>query len=374
MNRTMKLIYHLNSTYNPGGMERVTLNKVRWWIAGGHEVLVVTTDQKGREPFFPFPDAVRFVDLGINYHDAVGLGVLKQTLSFIRKRLLHKKRLSALLMKEKADITISLYPGESSFIPGIRDGSRKVLELHQGRYFHRQYANRGLKGLADRLRERADTAMVRRFDRFVVLTQEDLANWGAIPNILAIPNAATLTGELSDCTAHRVIAVGRLDFQKGFDRLIRAWKPFGDWTLEIFGQGEWEPMLRRMIVERGLEGSVHVNAPVKDIRGEYVRSSILVMSSNYEGFPMAMVEGMTCGLPAVSFDFQCGPRDMIQDGVNGILVRNGDEEGLGAALMALMSDDAVRISMGREAAKVADRYSQEKVMNQWQDCFKSILS
>ena len=374
MNRTMKLIYHLNSTYNPGGMERVTLNKVRWWIARGNEVLVVTTDQKGREPFFPFPDAVRFVDLDINYHDAVGLGVVKQTLNFIRKRRLHKKRLTSLLMEEKADITVSLYPGESSFIPGIRDGSRKVLELHQGRYFHRQYANRGLKGLADRLREWADTAMVRRFDRFIVLTQEDLANWGAMPNILAIPNAATLTGELSDCTAHRVIAVGRLDFQKGFDRLIRAWKPCGDWTLEIFGQGEWEPMLREMIAERGLEGSVHINAPVKDIRSEYTRSSILVMSSNYEGFPMAMVEGMTCGLPAVSFDFQCGPRDMIRDGVNGILVRNGDEEGLGAALTALMSDDARRKSMGMEAARVAERYSQEKVMNQWQDCFRSILS
>ena len=374
MKKTMKLIYHLNSTYNPGGMERVTLNKVRWWVEKGHEMLVVTTDQKGREPFFPFPEGVRLVDLGINYHDDVGLGVLKQTLNFFRKRRLHKKRLTALLMAEKADITVSLYPGESSFIPGIRDGSRKVLELHQGRYFHRQYANCGLKGLADRIREWADGAMVRRFDRFVVLTGEDLANWGKVPNILAIPNAATLTGARSDCSAHRVIAVGRLDFQKGFDRLIKAWKPYKDWTLEIFGQGEWEPVLRAMIAERGLESSVHINAPVKDIRSEYTRSSILVMSSHYEGFPMAMVEGMTCGLPAVSFDFQCGPRDMIEDGVNGLLVRNGDLEGLGAALTALMSDDAKRARMGREAAKVAERYSEEKVMKQWEDCFRSILS
>ena len=89
---------------------------------------------------------------------------------------------------------------------------------------------------------------------------------------------------------------------------------------------------------------------------------------------MAMVEGMSCGLPAVSFDFRCGPRDMIDDGANGILVKNGDIPGLGDALLKLMKDDALRRRMGEEAAKTAERYSQEKVMGLWQDCFKSILS
>lgn len=372
--KKMKIIYHLNSTCNPGGMERVTVGKVRWWTSRGHEVIVVTTDQKGRPSFFPLPDGVRTVDLGINYHDDVGLGILRQTLSFLRKRRLHRRRLSELLMREKADIVVSLYPGESSFIPDIKDGSRKVLELHQGRYFHRQYGNTGLKGLADRFREWTDSVMVRRFDRFVVLTGQDRRNWGDMPNICTIPNAATMTGRVSDCSAHRVIAVGRLDYQKSFDRLIEAWRPFGDWTLEIFGQGEWRDNLQKMIEDRGLGSSVHINAPSRDIRAEYAASSILVMSSHYEGFPMAMIEGMTCGLPAVSFDFQCGPEDMIEDGVNGIIVKDGDIDGLGRALQRLMGDDALRVSMGRKAAEVAGRYSEEKVMGLWECCFKSILS
>ena len=370
----MKLIFHLNSTYNPGGMERVTFNKAVWWAARGDDVLIVTTDQKGRPPFFPLPEGVRTVDLGIDYHDAVGQGTVRQFFSFLKKRRLHRERLTALLLRERPDVTVSLYPGESSFIPSIRDGSRKVLELHQGRYFHRQYANRGLRGLADRLREVGDWFMVRRFDRFVVLTQEDLACWGRMSNILAIPNAAVMTGCRSDCSAHRVIAVGRLDFQKGFDRLVEAWEPYGDWTLEIFGQGEWKERLQEMADRTGKGGSIHINPPSRDIRSEYVASSVLVMSSNYEGFPMAMVEGMSCGLPAVSFDFRCGPKDMIDDGVNGILVRNGDIRGLRDALLRLMKDDDLRRRMGAEAARTAERYSQEKVMGLWQDCFRSILS
>lgn len=374
LSSVVKLIYHLNSLYNPGGMERVTLNKAAWWAARGHEVVIVTTDQKGRPSFFPVPEGVRTVDLGINYHDAAGLGLLRQTLAFPGKRRLHRRRLEELLLRERADIVVSLYPGESSFIPSIKDGSKKVLELHQGRFFHRQYGNRGLRGVIDRLRERADSIMVRRFDRFVVLTREDLADWGRVPNIISIPNAATMTGAASDCSAHRVIAVGRLDFQKGFDRLIEAWEPLGDWTLEIFGQGEWKERLETMIAARGLGDSVHINAPSRDIRSEYAGSSVLVMTSNYEGFPMALVEGLSCGLPAVCYDFKCGPKDMIENGVNGFIVHNGDAEGLRRALRTLMEDDALRVRMGREAAGTAERYSEEKVMAEWENCFRSILS
>ena len=376
----MKLIYSIHSVCNPGGMERVLANKVTWLVRNmGWDVSVVTTDQHGLPPFYVFPESVRMTDLGINYSEDNGRNPLLKIVGYLIKRRLHRKRLTELLLREKADIVISLYPSESSFIPDIRDGSRKVLELHYNRFFRLQYARKGILGLIDRWRTRQDGRIVRRFDRFVVLSNEDKGYWGDIPGMVVIPNAALDMGkELSSVAEKRVLAVGRLDYQKGFDRLVEAWRmiqetgKFNDWRLDIFGRGEWHDMLQSMIDGYGLGSSMRLNEPVKDIRNEYLHSSMLVMSSNYEGFPMVMVEAMSCGLPVVSFDFKCGPKDIIRDGENGILVSNGDIRGLAGAMMELMSDLERRKSMSAEARKVVDTYSESTVMQKWTRLFTGL--
>lgn len=376
----MKLIYCIHSLYNPGGMERVLLNKVRYLVAHTDaEVTVVTTDQHGRDTFFPFPEPVELVDLGINYSDDNGKNPLAKTAGYLRRRRLHRKRLEALLDERKADIVVSLYPGESSFLPDIKDGSRKVLELHQNRFFHLQYARRGLLGLSDRLRSMMDVRMVSRFDRFVVLSNEDRGYWGDLKNITVISNAAMNdSGRYSDQSAKRVIAAGRLDYQKGFDRLIDAWAlvqqdpACKEWTLDIYGQGEWKTMLEERIGALGLTGSARLNAPVKDIGAEYASSSILVMSSHYEGFPMVMIEGMACGLPAVSFDFKCGPKDILTQNVNGIVVPDGDVKALSEAIIQLIKDEPLRRRMALEARKVSETYSEAEIMSKWLALFDEL--
>ena len=371
-----KILYQIHSTYNPGGMERALLNKVRYLVEQlNWEVVVVTTDQHGREPFYPFPDGVRMIDLGVNYSEDNGKPFLKKLVGFLRRRRLHKKRLKALLNKIKPDVVDCFYPGECSFVPGLKDGSRKVMELHQSKLFHHQYNRSGLMGLADKVRARMDEKLVRRFDRFVVLTEEDARMWGDMPGLRVIPNAANFIAErYSDCSAKRVVAVGRLDYQKSFDRLVLAWdkvhEEMPDWALDIFGQGEWKDMLQKMIDERGLQGCVKLNAPTRNIGEEYANSSMLVMSSHYEGFPMVMIEAMACGLPVVSFDFKCGPRDIITPGENGLIVSDGDIDGLADAMTKLMRDDEQRKRMGENAKKVVETFSEEKVMKKWVTLFQ----
>lgn len=377
----MKIIYCHCNVHNPGGMERVLLNKITYLVERlGWDVVVVTTDQKEREPFYAFPNQVRMIDLGINYTDDNVKNPCAKILGYLRRKNLHKKRLTEVLMREKADVVVSLFPSESSFLPEINDGSKKILELHFNKFFRLQYNRSGLLGLIDRWRTREDDRLVRKFDKFVVLSNEDCGYWGDLSNIEVIPNAALISGsDYATTESKRVIAVGRLDYQKGFDRLIEAWAlvqqtdKYSDWHLDIFGQGEWRDMLQQMIDERGLQDRVTLNKPTKDIAKEYASSSMLVMSSHYEGFPMVMIEAMACGLPVVTFDYKCGPRDIIDHEINGLLVRDGDIEGLAKAMISMMRDDAARKRMGENAKKVVETYSEETVMKQWIELFNTLV-
>lgn len=224
--------------------------------------------------------------------------------------------------------------------------------------------------------------------------------WGEIPGMRVIPNAAkdicdgirpnegvalsAVAGSesgTSDRTENRkrVIAVGRLDYQKGFDRLIDAWAlvqkdgRFADWRLDIFGQGEWKEMLEAKIQTLGIQENTRINTPVRNISAEYAASSMLVMSSHYEGFPMVMVEAMSLGLPVVTFDYQCGPKDIIDHGKNGLLVKEGDIQGLADAMMSLMESPEALGRMSEEARKVTERFSEDKVMGMWVRLYEGLF-
>ena len=367
----MKLIYCMASVYNPGGMERVLLNKLRGWVERGYETMLVTTDQHGRPSFYEFPQEVKMVDLGINYTDDLGRNPILQTLSFLRKREKHRKALTELLMRERPDIVVSLFPSESSFIPDIQDGSLKMLELHFNKQFRLQYNRKGLLGLADRIRTKQDEKLVRKFDNFIVLTRQDAEMWGNLPNLSVMPNAAVTMQHVEHKPGnHRVIAVGRLDYQKGFDRLLDAWalipaelRKF--WHLDIFGQGEWEEKLKQQIVTLGIGDSAAVNKPTDKIFDEYAASDFLVMTSHYEGFPMVMIEAMACGVPTVCFDFLCGPRDIIANGINGIVVPEGDLQALATAMQQLMEHPEQLKHLSDQAKRISEEYSQEVIMKRW---------
>lgn len=373
----MKIIYCIACTCHSGGMERVLTNKANYLARHGYEIVVVTTDQRGKQPFFPLEPSIRSIDLGINYDENNGKSFLNKLLHYPFKQCRHKKRLKAVLMEERPDVTVSMFNNDAGFIPGIKDGSAKLLEIHFSKFKRLQYGRKGLWKLADRWRSKQDEKTVRKFDRFVVLTEEDKAYWGNLPNIMVIPNAISgIPAGTALLENKRVIAVGRYTYQKGFERLVDAWhllaSRFPDWKLDIIGDGEERPLLEQRIRSYGLERQVTLTRPTQEIGKVYQEASILASSSRYEGLPMVLLEAQAFGLPIVAFQCKCGPKDIVSDGMNGYLVPEGDTAGMAQRLEILMKDEALRKRMGLKAKESALRFNEEVIMKKWMNIFQTL--
>lgn len=365
------IVYLIAGTFNSGGMERVLANKTNWLARHGYKVCIVTTDQRDRKPYFALDDRISQYNLDINYDDNNDRSFISKTIDFFHKQRLHRQRLTTLLKQLHPDTTVCMFNNDAPFVYKIKDGSRKVLEAHFSKNKKLQYCRRGLWALADHWRTRQEERYVRRYDRFVVLTREDRLLWGNLPNMAVIPNAQTFVPQ--QCSAlkeKRVVAIGRYDSQKGFDSLLYIWHLLSDrlngWTLDIIGDGPLRQELMSLVDRWHMTECVRLLPPTNDIESVYLGASILAMTSRYEGLPMVLIEAQSCGLPIVSFACQCGPRDVITDGVDGFLIEDRDEHLFAERLSELMGDEALRRRMGTAAAKASLRYTEENIMKRWE--------
>ena len=161
-----------------------------------------------------------------------------------------------------------------------------------------------------------------------------------------------------------VLAVARHYHVKGLDRLIEAFADSGlqDWILEIAGsEGPETPRLKALVDGRGMANRVRFLGPVKELSSTYARAGIFVLPSRSEGFPNALIEAMAHGCPSISFDIDAGPSDIIRDGENGILVPNGDIEGLASALRELAEDESRRLQLGSHAEAISGELDPERI-------------
>lgn len=168
---------------------------------------------------------------------------------------------------------------------------------------------------------------------------------------------------------HKVLALGRFAYQKGFDYLLRAWaiveKKMPNWTLEIVGDdGKDEAGLNELKNQLGLE-HVSLQLATKNVNAKYEEASIYALSSRFEGFPMVLLEATSMSLPIVAFDCKTGPNEIITDGENGFLVEPGNIEQFAEKLLLLMNNDELKTEMGRNAYESSKRFCIDKIVEQW---------
>ena len=380
-----KIVYLLpGGLFGSAGMERVTTSKANYLAdLPDYEVSIVTTEQMGRPVFYPLSEKVRLYHLDIGIHENFGKETyIQKCVSRYQKTKEYEIELNKLLNKIRPDITVSTLGLDIGFLNNFTDGSIKIGELHFPGNFRqlmaRKLSSNPIPNLVARARTWEMKQKCKELSRLIVLTQEEKTFWKNQKNIKAIPNALPFSPEaISSVKNKKVIAVGRLAYEKGFDLLIEAWQAVyakhPDWELVIYGTGNQKDFLIQLIHKYQLETVVKIHEPVPEIETEYPEYSLLAFPSRYlDSFGMVMLEGMACGLPAVAFNSPCGPKDLITDGVNGFLVETGDIVNLSAKINQLIESDDLRERMSAAARETSLNYQIDKVMKQWLSLFKEL--
>lgn len=377
----LKLVYITPALYMAGGVERVLTLKANYFAEHfGYDITIILTEGKGKPLFYSLSNKIKVINLNIGFEELWTCSFVKKVFLYLKKQRQFKKALTKELMCIRPDITISLLRREINFINDIKDGSRKIGELHVNRANYRNFeANDSnfIKTLFAKFWMHSLVAKLKKLNRFVVLTEEDKDAWPELKNISFIPDPLSfLPTKYSELKERCVIAVGRYVYQKGFDLLLQAWskieKLYPDWQLAIFGDGDRTPYEKQMKT-LGIDAKrCQLNGPTPNIQQEYVNSSIFVFSSRFEGFGMVLVEAMACGLPVVSFDCPCGPKDIVRDGEDGLLVENGNIDLLASSLSRLMNDETLRQSMSKAGLKNVQRFNIEQIAEQWRLLFESL--
>lgn len=379
----MKIYYIYTALVTKGGADRVITEKANWLAEHGHEIAIITDTQMGREPVFPLSPKVRLIDLAVDFSQEYGHGFFVRIWMYYKLMRQYRRMVTDVLMKDRPDIVISTLGRDISFITKIKDGSIKIGEAHTTKHFIRNFhlleqRNVIFKYLTKFFRWHMDR-QVNRLDALVVLTSQDEHDWGDKIPIYVIPNSFPFYPDKpSLCENKQAIIVGRYNSAKGYNYLIDAWKivyqKHPDWIINIFGSGEYKDRVRKQIQDNGLQDVVIMNNPIDHIMEEYLKSSIYVMSSVFEGFAMVLLEAMSCGLPCVSFDCPYGPRNVITDGEDGILVEYLNSQALADNICKLIENEELRKRMGRQGRHNVLRFSRETIMPQWVELFKSLTN
>lgn len=352
-----------------GGAERVTLWLARELVARGHRVTLLTHHGADQD-FFALPPGVTRAVVGLTEGRATLAGKLMLN---IRRCL----RVRAVLKGARADTVLAMMPHESVVAVVAAAGLRtRVVVSERNAPWHRR-------------QDRIWTALRRlvyRFSDAQVAQTRPIADWLArntgstrlhiIPNAVQDPLPSGPPAIVPPTGRKLVVAAGTKPWQKGFDQLIEAFTQIAadhpDWDLALPGllpdrveEGLSGQDILDSAVRAGLAGRVLLPGHVGNMPDWYAAADLFVLSSRFEGFPNVLVEAMSQGCACVSVDCDTGPRDILTDGVDGLLVPQGDSAALAAAMARAMGDAELRARLGQAARDVRQRYAAGRIMDLW---------
>lgn len=355
-----KILITLRDITETGGGERVCANLSNA-LSDFYEIKIVSFHQKEEHITYSLnPNfSVEFLSKGAQRSSNLFKRFLNKTII----RVFLSLKASSVIKRYKPDI---VFCNDGTFMPIVKTKGIRYIRL-----WHLNAPKKKKKVFG-------------RYDSLVVLSEKQIDVWRQYHrNIKVIPNfLVEMPDKITDYTQKTVISVGRIDNgdQKGFLRLVEIWKIvqddkfFADWRLRIVGSGPQKKALEEKIRQLNIADSIEIKPFTSKIEEEYMQSSIYVMTSKFEGFGMVLVESAAYGLPAVAFDINAGPSDIISDGESGFLVSDNDLETFAEKMKTLMRDEDLRQRFGIKSKEiVSSRFSKERIVGEWRGLFDGMI-
>ena len=360
----MKILYITNGINGSGGLERVLSIKAS--ILADHysyDVSILTLNEPDNQPFYEFSPNIKIVRVNTTRRNS-----LDYFLSYCRE--LQKE-----IYNIQPDIICVCDDGLKGFILPvlIKTSAKWVYERHVSKLIDIKDTDKFFKKIITNMQWMLMGILAKNFDKFVVLTEKNLLEWGRLNNIIVIPNPLSLNNnQTSKLDSKKVICVGKISYQKGQDILVSIWKEihakFPNWQLHLYGKEDLN-----FINTDKLGNNIFFHPPEKNILQKYLESSIYVMPSRFEGFGMVLIEAMNCGLPCISFDCNYGPSDIIVNNEDGFLIENGNSDLFKQRLEQLLQDENLRKNMGKKGHDNVERFSANHIVATWNNLFKELM-
>ncbi len=347
-----------------GGTERVCTIIANELSKRGYDVNILSF-WKGNAPFFS-------TEKNINVYYLID-GKVE---AWMKKTYIYAiQKLKYFIKKNQIDILIDVDTVLSRYSAyAIQGTSCRLISWEHFNYLHT---------IEDKQRYRALKLANKYATKILVLTKEDQKMHIELGNIIEdkvaqIYNPTPFNIHSTyESSTNTFLAVGRLTYQKGFERLLQAWKLVSsevlDWNLQIVGSGEDREALIQLSKDLNLK-RIEIIPTTNEIEYFYSKASIFVMSSRFEGFPMVLLEAKSTGLPIISYDCKTGPNEIVKDSRSGFIVEEGNIDELANKMIILAKDSEMRKTFSNEAIKEISEYTVEVIVNKWEELLSDVMT
>jgi GalNAc-alpha-(1->4)-GalNAc-alpha-(1->3)-diNAcBac-PP-undecaprenol alpha-1,4-N-acetyl-D-galactosaminyltransferase len=359
----------ISSSLEVGGAERVMSIIANYWAARGWQITILSFDDGSLLPFYDLDKRIEYRALGIDNRDGFKLANFSRTLGQIG-------RLKKAIVASRPDVLIS-FVNTTNIMTLLASWSLKIPTIVS------EHVYPALGGLS-KIGQLLQKWTYRRAALITVQTHSGLSFFPSsqgyetlvIPNPVALPESEPIASQLFTDDRH-LLAIGKLIPQKGFDLLIKAFAQICDrhpeWTVTILGEGEMRSELAALCSQLRLEERVFLPGTVRNIDAHLRKADIFALTSRFEGFPVTLCEAMACGVPVIAADCLSGPREIIHNNIDGLLVVPDNVDALAVGLDILMSDPVKRQYFSHYAPKVLERFGVEPVMSIWDGAIRRVM-
>ena len=374
----MRLLFLLSSIASVGGVERVMVEKANWLSSRGHDVMILTYEQANNPFSFKIHSAIYVKDLDCRFYTLYKENIFWRVIKKAKMRRQFKARFHQVIDEFHPDAIVAP-TNTGNFMKAIISARKKTNIIIES---HSAYQYDMMKGsIIKKARAILLLHTYKKCDLLIALTKGDANFWKKhVYNVKVVANPTSLYLEDIKHVKRmpgRIICPARLHPQKRLDRLIYAFslieKKHPLWYIDIYGDGYLKEQLLYLIKKLELTDRIHIFPPTKNIKAEYSKSQMFVLSSDYEGLSLTLLEAMSCGVPPVAVKCPYGPDEVIEHEVTGLLADMTVQD-LAIKMDWMMTNNKERKKIGERAHQYAERFKEKNILLEWEKAYFSVLT